>query len=277
MTAVSFPTKGINKYVSQYISVLKLKGKRVLDIPCGDGRATYELLKRHAEVIPLDLYPEFLKISDITAQEADLSEALPLENEKVDYIVCQEGIEHIPNQLYVLQEFNRVLKKDGELIVTTPNASTIRSKLSWFLFETDLWKRLPPTEIDSVWFSEKNSRKLYFGHLFLTGVQHFQTLCTFSGFKVTRRHITDISYSSVFWGIFSYPVILFFTILSFLLYKNKNKQIEKTQRYKALWERVKLNLSFKTLFCKHIFWSLKKEYNVDEVINKLRDMKRCVE
>ncbi len=43
---------------------------------------------------------------------------LTVASESIDYIICQEGIEHIPNQLKVLEEFNRVLKKDGVLLIT---------------------------------------------------------------------------------------------------------------------------------------------------------------
>ena len=76
------------------------------------------------------------------------------------YIICQEGIEHIPNQLNVLEEFNRVLKKDGILLITTPSNSHIRARLSHFLLETDLLRRMPPTEVDSIWFAENDTDKL---------------------------------------------------------------------------------------------------------------------
>ncbi len=50
------PKKGIHKYVAEYIhSLSDLSGKTVLDIPCGDGRASYEFLKKGAKVIALDI------------------------------------------------------------------------------------------------------------------------------------------------------------------------------------------------------------------------------
>ncbi len=161
----------------------------MVDIPCGDGRASYEFLQKGAQIIALDLFPEFMSVDGVLAKYADLAEKLPLKDESVNYIICQEGIEHIPNQLNVLQEFNRVLKKDGIVLITTLNNSHIRARLPHFLFETDFYKRMPPTEIDGVWFANNSQDKLYFGHLFLLGVQHFQTLITISGFK-TKKHIT---------------------------------------------------------------------------------------
>ena len=99
-----FPTSGINKYVSEYIrSLPDLAEKTVLDIPCGDGRASIEFLKKGATVRAFDLYPEFMKVKGINPEFADLIETLPLDDSSVDYIICQEGIEHVPNQLGVLQ------------------------------------------------------------------------------------------------------------------------------------------------------------------------------
>jgi SAM-dependent methyltransferase len=270
-----FPNAGIHKYVSEYIrSLPDLSGKTVLDVPCGDGRSSYEFKKKGADVIALDLFPEFMLIDDIEAKYADLSEKLPVEDNSVDYIICQEGIEHIPNQLNVLEEFNRVLKKDGILLLTTPNNSHMRARVSHMLLETDLWKRMPPTEIDTIWFAESNKDKLYFGHLFLLGVQHLQSLVTFSGFEVTKRIKTDRGSTAILFSLFAYPFLLLFTMSSYFYYRNKNPQVDQATKRKILWERVKLNLSSTTLFNKHIFWEMKKINSLDETIARLRSMQR---
>ncbi len=270
-----FPDAGIHKYVSEYIrSLPDLSGKTVLDVPCGDGRSSYEFKKKGADIIALDLFPEFMTVDDIEAKYADLSEKLPVEDNSVDYIICQEGIEHIPNQLNVLEEFNRVLKKDGVLLLTTPNNSQMRARVSHMLLETDLWKRMPPTEIDTIWFAENNKDKLYFGHLFLLGVQHLQSLATFSGFEVSRRIVTDKGSTAIIFTLLAYPFLLFFTFSSYFYYRNKNPQVDQATKRKILWERVKLNLSPTTLFNKHIFWEMKKVNSLDETISRLRSMQR---
>lgn len=270
----NFPKKGIHKYVINYIQSLSgLSNKVALDIPCGDGRSSYELLNKGAKVIALDLFPEFLKLDNLKAQYADLSDTLPVDNESVDYIICQEGIEHIPNQLNVLQEFNRVLKKGGIALITTPNNSHLRARLSTFLFETDYYRRMPPTEIDSVWFTDGNSDNLYFGHLFLLSVQHFQTLLTISGFKVTKRIKTRFSSTSLILGII-YPIFALFTLLTYFSYRHKNKHIDKKVKRKILWNRVKLNLSPITLFGKDIVWEIIKTDNLKDITKKLNTMQR---
>ncbi len=271
----NFPKKRIHRYVAEYINSLPdLSGKVILDIPCGDGRASYEFINKGAKVKALDLFPKFMKPTEIKAEYADLSETLPIENESIDYVICQEGIEHIPNQLKVLQEFNRVLKKDGILLITTPNYSHIRARLSHFFLESDYWKRMPPTEIDSIWFAENDSNKLYFGHLFLLGVQHLQSLLTFSGFRTCRRIKTDVGNTSLIMGLVLYPLLVFITLIAYLLYRSKNTYVTGKRRYQILWERVKLNLSPTTLFYKHIFWVLHKESDYRDVIDKLKEMHR---
>ena len=274
---LNYPSRGINKYVSCYIRRLPdLTGKMVLDIPCGDGRASYEFFKKGATIKAYDLYPEFMQFKNIKAEYVDISDGIPLEDKSIDYIICQEGIEHMSDQVRVFQEFNRVLKKDGHLLLTTPSYSHIRARLARFFIESDYWKRMPPTEIDSIWFAEQKSNRLYYGHLFLQGVHNLQTIANITGFKVIKRIKTDFSNTSIGLGIILYPVLIFITILSWLIYQNKNKHIDKKLRRKILWERVKLNLSPTTLFCKHIFWVLSKEYDNLEIIKRLKLMKKTL-
>jgi SAM-dependent methyltransferase len=215
-----------------------------------------------------------MKLTEVKAEFADLSEILPIESESIDYVICQEGIEHIPNQLKVLEEFNRVLKKNGVLLITTPNYSHVRARLSHFFIESDIWKRMPPTEIDGVWFAENDSSKLYFGHLFLLGVQHFQSILTFAGFKTDKRIKTMRGNTSLVTGLILYPLFAFFTLLAYMFYRTKNVHVEQKTRRQILLERVKLNLSPTTLFCKHIFWELHKESSHHDIVAKLKEMQR---
>ena len=51
-------------------------------------------------------------VSDITD--------IPLEKESLDVILCVEVIEHLENPLLAFQEFSRLLKNGGKLILTAP-------------------------------------------------------------------------------------------------------------------------------------------------------------
>ena len=151
---------GIHAYVFSYIIPCNLTGKTVLDIPSGDGRATNIFKAQGAKVISLDIFPRSEK--SYTSHYGDMSEKLDVDDNAVDIIICQEGIEHVSDQYGLLKEFNRILKKGGELIITTPNISNIRSKVSNLFTESEMWKRMPYTEIDSVWHVEDKSYEVLF-------------------------------------------------------------------------------------------------------------------
>lgn len=51
------------------------------------------------------------------------NETLPEQNNSVDMIICNSVIEHISNISNLFSEIYRVLKKDGILIIVTPNFS----------------------------------------------------------------------------------------------------------------------------------------------------------
>jgi len=277
--SVDFPMRGIGKYVSRYIENLQdLSGKTVVDIPCGDGKVSHWFKERGATVEAFDLYPEFMKVEGIQAQYADMLERLPIEDASADFVVCVEGIEHIPNQPALLAEFNRILKPNGKLVLTTPNVSQLRARLSMCLLERDRWTRMPPSEIDCVWFSERRSDRIYFAHLFLTGVHYLRTIAAISGFEVKQRMRTKMNASSVLLGLLFYPGLCVATTIAFLIYRKshrkKNVHVDDEARNRVLWEHVKLNLSAKTLFCKHSFWILEKRSSVRESVERLKQYSR---
>ena len=256
MSATDATQRGIHKYVSRYVRQLPdLTGKTVLDIPCGDGRTTQEFLAKGASVVSLDLFPEFMKVDGVSARFGDMSQRLPVDDASVDLVICQEGIEHLPNQLHILEEFNRVLRPGGEVLLTTPNYSHLRSRLSQFLFETDFWKRMPPTELDSVWFANNDHSQMYFGHLFLIGVQRLLTLSTLSGFELRENIRTDLGTTSILLGVF-YPLLWLSARLTARSYRKKLRA--QSDPAPVFQSRIELNTHFNTLFCKHIFWRLVK-------------------
>ncbi len=272
-TEYNYPTTTIGGAVFKYLKALPdLSGKTVVDLPAGDGRASYFFQQKGAKVIALDLYPEFMQIKGVDAQYADMTERLPLDDAIADVLMCGEGIEHIADKPALLDEFNRVLKMDGELLLTTPSLSHMRARLSMFLLETDFWKRMPPTEIDQIWFSDKDHDKLYYGHLFLSGVHHLDTLCRIAGFEVVERKSTYISGTSVLLTIIFYPFLLLSTLYAYRKTLSKNKKQDQQLIRRVLWNHVKLNLSLKTLCHKHVFWILRKVKSSQQSILDLKKL-----
>lgn len=271
----NYDTDGINSYVNKYIKSLgDLTGKTVLDCPAGDGRTSYQFKNSGANIVSADLFSDFFKLKGSTCDEVDLSEGLPYKDESFDIVICQEGIEHLQDQLNTLQEFARVLKPGGKLIITTPSMSHLRARLSFFLCESDYYKRSAPSELDSVWFSDKKKEQLYFGHIFLLNAIKLRTLAVFSGFRVQDFYKTDISFSSVLLFPLFYPLILLFNLWPFLSYSKKLKHIDPKIRKSVMKELYALNCSPKLLLCKHFFVVLNKEKTKTETVKYLKEVTR---
>ena len=247
-----------------------LSGKVAVDIPSGEGRASAMLARRGAAVRSFDLFPEFTVTEGVHGEYADMNDGVPVEDGEADVLICQEGIEHMPDKIALFREFNRALKTGGTLIVTTPNLSNARARVWMALAESDSGRRMPVSELDSLWFTEKETDRLYFGHLFLCNVQHLQTVCSITGFEIVERRRTSWSTSAVFFGLLLYPFIALSSLLAYNAYKRKNLQIDERLRKAVLRDRLRLNLAPQTLFGKHIFWVLRKRKPVAERIAELK-------
>ena len=182
-------------------------GKDVLDVPAGNGDTAQLMLEMGARITASDLYPEFFRYPAIECVPANLNGALPFADASFDFVICQEGIEHMPNQLHLFQELNRVLRPGGRAIVTTPNYSNLRTRLSYLLLESEAYKLMPPNEADSVWASEKAQtiHDVYLGHIFFANITKQRVLAALSGLRIFEVHPTRVNYTSLFLLPFYYP------------------------------------------------------------------------
>jgi len=108
----------------------KYKPHRILDIGCGDGYLTNILSEEYpqAALYGIDVYPKHKKFKG-EYKKGDITEALPYKNGQFDCIVLGEVIEHVPNPDFVLREIYRVLKKNGYLIISTPNLASWANRI----------------------------------------------------------------------------------------------------------------------------------------------------
>ena len=119
-------TKGTSRRIMSM-----LEGKpvgRVLDAPAGHGPISKLLNDAGHSVTAVDLDNENFAAEGVLMVSADLNDPLPFQDGTFDYAVCADGIEHLENPFACIREFARVLKKDGLLIISTPNISAFRSR-----------------------------------------------------------------------------------------------------------------------------------------------------
>ena len=271
MKSIQHLLKGITGNVYKYTLTLKdLKNKTVIDIPCGDGRMSAVFKELGATVESYDLNSRNNDYIDHEHKFADMNERLPIDSNHADIILCQEGIEHLQDQFFIFSEFNRILKKGGILILTTPSISNLRSKLAYLFMETENFKRLPYNEIDALWRVDRTSNKpkIYFGHLFLITCSKLFTISKINGFRLREQILTKISPSSFFWCILFYPLILLSNAISYLKYLKDNK-LRTDVKDNIMRETFLMNINYKTLISKHTFWILEKNMSISETINSL--------
>ena len=113
---------------------LKLKpGSRVLDAGCGSGRHLRALAKLPGlKMVGIDRNPSDVEeavkalknMPDALSRNFDVQcgdiTSLPFESESFDCVICSEVLEHIPEHEAALKELIRVLKPQGNLVVSVP-------------------------------------------------------------------------------------------------------------------------------------------------------------
>lgn len=255
-------------YVKKYLDSIKseLQGKIVLDIPAGNGVTSEILIGNGAKAEPFDLFPEYFMLKNVECKHADIVDKIPVVDSYSDMLICQEGIEHFSDQLKAFKEFNRVLKMNGTLLITTPSYSNLASKFSYLLFESENSKLMPPNEIDDIWMSDKTvTNDIYYGHIFLIGLQKLRVLAKLAGFRVTEIKYLRISKGSLILFPFFYPLIVFSSYLRYCKNLGKNKDIPKSYKKGVYLELLKININPKHLLNKHTFIIFEKEKELKDL------------
>jgi len=111
------------KFACQFVA-----NKKVIDVACGSGYGTNIIAKARAkEVTGVDISKEAIEYANQNYKEknseyieADATQ-LPLENNSFEVAVSFETIEHLEKHQDFLNEITRVIKKDGLLVISSPN------------------------------------------------------------------------------------------------------------------------------------------------------------
>ena len=125
----------IRRHSSRLLSTLSLVKAlpvtSVLDVGAGSGGFLFLLPPSWRRVaVDSPLNAELAKERGIESFGLDLEkDDLPLENNSFDLVTLLEVVEHIGNKKHVLAEIYRVLKENGHLVVTTPDAGM----LGWWI------------------------------------------------------------------------------------------------------------------------------------------------
>ncbi len=117
-------------------AIMLLKGgKRLLDIGCGNANLLIKAKKKElynnyfgvdiAEAViknaKKNISKSFSSANDIKLTREDLDNKLKFDSKSFDTITCIANLEHVFDPISAISEFNRLLVKNGQLILEVPN------------------------------------------------------------------------------------------------------------------------------------------------------------
>lgn len=107
--------------------LIHVPNAKIIDIACGSGFGSHYLAQLGYRVIGGDLSQDTVldcarkyKTDNLEFKQIDGTQ-MPFENEFFDVVISFETIEHTTEFQKMLNEFKRVVKKDGIIIISTPN------------------------------------------------------------------------------------------------------------------------------------------------------------
>ena len=112
------------EFAARYVS-----GKIVADIACGTGYGSELLLikGKTKNVIGIDISIDTIKYARTTHMPDGVQficapgDATELPDESIEIVISFETMEHVPDDVKLINEFNRILRPNGTLICSTPN------------------------------------------------------------------------------------------------------------------------------------------------------------
>ncbi|WP_440691102.1 class I SAM-dependent methyltransferase, partial [Candidatus Pelagibacter sp. HIMB1782] len=118
-------TQNLSDDLRRYFQFKKnIKNKKVLDFGCGWGGFLNEI-KNSNKIYGLEIRDECYDYIKSNMKKIKIFKNLKQINEKFDLITMFHVLEHLPNQIEVLKNLKKRLKKNGKLIIEVPHSRDI--------------------------------------------------------------------------------------------------------------------------------------------------------
>lgn len=109
-----------------------LKGMKILDVGCFTGELLLLLQKKGADVYGLELQKDAVKIAQKVlgkrVVQADVMND-PFPKKQFDIITLLGVVEHVTDPMKLLQKSQKLLKKNGYVLIQTPNSASFLANL----------------------------------------------------------------------------------------------------------------------------------------------------
>lgn len=124
-----------------YAGTRDVEGVRLnhLDVGAGQGQLICGLKERfnitsHA----CDYHSDRFAVPGVEMRDVNLNkDPLPYADDSFDIVTCSEVVEHLENYRRLISEIYRVTRKDGLVVLTTPNVINLKSRVK------NLWSGFP--------------------------------------------------------------------------------------------------------------------------------------
>jgi methionine biosynthesis protein MetW len=160
---------------------------RILDVGCGDGSFITKF-KEQCEMFGVDISQYAVRMArevGVDAYEVDVSfQAMPFQDGYFDIIYMGDVIEHLTNPDYAIKEINRVLERNGFLVLSTPNLGYWLNRLLLIFGRQPLF-----SEVSTAKTFGRGSRSYHFlpvGHLRLFTYKALKEFLAYYRFNVVK-------------------------------------------------------------------------------------------
>jgi len=110
-----------------------------LDVGAGQGQLIARLKDRfNIKSYACDYHADRFSVGDVEILDVNLNrDPLPYPENHFDVVTCSEVVEHLDNYRRLISEIYKVTKKDGLVVITTPNVVNLKSRIK------NLWSGFP--------------------------------------------------------------------------------------------------------------------------------------
>lgn len=144
-----------------------LSGKRMLDIGCAIGQLPEYFENKGWDAMGVDLSEEMIKHGHRLGRKLIHGTIFDIEKENYfDLIHTSNVLEHVLDPDLWLEQINNLLKKDGVLILTTPNSASLQRHI-----KVEEWRHIVNEDHIQI-FNKSNLRKLLINSGFEI-IEHF--------------------------------------------------------------------------------------------------------
>lgn len=120
-------------FLTRYIDMHGLKGKKLLDIACGTGVLTEQFVRMGADVTAIDLTDKAVELTkkrlDLYHLQANViqgdAQKMPFEDNSFDFVCAWGCLMHMPETEQAIAEIHRILKPGGKMLAMMYHSNSV--------------------------------------------------------------------------------------------------------------------------------------------------------